>query len=37
MRWTGLVGRLGETRNTYKVLIEKSEGNDPLGGPRRRW
>jgi hypothetical protein len=24
-------------RNTYKVLVEKTEGKRPFGRPRRRW
>jgi hypothetical protein len=27
---------MGETRNAYRVLVGKSEGNRPLGRPRRR-
>jgi hypothetical protein len=30
MRWTGHVARMGGTRNTYKVLVGKSEGKIPL-------
>jgi hypothetical protein len=36
-RWAGHVARVGEERNVYKVLMEKSEGKIPLGRPRRRW
>jgi hypothetical protein len=28
---------MGETRNTYKILVGKPEGKRPLGRPRRRW
>jgi hypothetical protein len=28
---------MGEKRNVYRVLMGKSEGNRPLGRPRRRW
>jgi hypothetical protein len=28
---------MGEIRNTYKLLVGKSEGKRPLGRPRRRW
>jgi hypothetical protein len=37
MRWAGLVARMGEERNVYKVLVGKPEGKRPLGRPRRRW
>jgi hypothetical protein len=36
MRWAGHVARMGETRNAYKILVEKPEGKRPLGRPRRR-
>jgi hypothetical protein len=36
MRWAGHVARMGEMRNSYKVLAEKSEGKRPLGITRRR-
>jgi hypothetical protein len=28
---------MGETRNAYKILVGKPEGNKPLGRPTRRW
>jgi len=28
---------LGKTRNTYKSLARKSEGNRPPGRPRIKW
>jgi hypothetical protein len=28
---------MGETRNTYKILVRKPEGNRPLGRPSYRW
>jgi hypothetical protein len=28
---------MGETRNTYRILVGKPEGKRPLGRPRRRW
>jgi hypothetical protein len=37
MRWAGHVGRMGEERKVYKVLVGKPEGKKPLGRPRRRW
>jgi hypothetical protein len=27
----------GETRNAYRILVEKPEGRRSLGRPRRRW
>jgi hypothetical protein len=37
MRWAGHVGRMGEKRNTYRILVGKPEGKRPLGRPRSRW
>jgi hypothetical protein len=37
MRWAGHVARMGETRNVYRILVGKPEGERPLGRPRRRW
>jgi hypothetical protein len=28
---------MGDTRNAYRVLVGKPEGNRPLGIPRLRW
>jgi hypothetical protein len=28
---------MGDTRNAYKILVGKPEGQIPLGRPRRRW
>jgi hypothetical protein len=28
---------MGETRNAYRILVGKPEGERPLGRPRRRW
>jgi hypothetical protein len=37
MRWAGHITRMGEKRNTYRLLVGKPEGKRPLGRPRRRW
>jgi hypothetical protein len=37
MRWTRNAARMGETRNDYRILVEKPEGKRPLGRPKRRW
>jgi hypothetical protein len=37
MRWEGHVIRMGEKRNTYRLLVGKLEGRSPLARPRRRW
>jgi hypothetical protein len=37
MRWVGLVARMGEKRNAYRLLVGKPEGKTSLGRPRRRW
>jgi hypothetical protein len=37
MRWAGHVARMGEKRNTYRLLVGKPEGKRPLGRPRGRW
>ena len=37
MRWAGHVARKEQSRSTYRVLVGKSEGNRPLGRPRRTW
>ena len=29
--------RMEQSRNAYRVLVGKPEGNRPLGRPRRRW
>jgi hypothetical protein len=36
MRWVGHVARMGEKRNTYRILVEKPERKRPLGKPTRR-
>ncbi|KAJ4433902.1 hypothetical protein ANN_16215 [Periplaneta americana] len=37
LRWAGHVARMGESKNTYRVLVGRPEGKKPLGRPRRRW
>jgi hypothetical protein len=37
MRWAGLVARMGEKRNAYRLLVGKSDGKRPQGRPKRRW
>jgi hypothetical protein len=37
MRWAGHVARMGEKRNSYRLLMGKPEEKRPLGRPRRRW
>jgi hypothetical protein len=37
MRWAGHVARMGEKRNTYRLLVGKPEGRTLLDRPRRRW
>jgi hypothetical protein len=37
MRWAGHVTRMGENKNTYRILVGKPEGKRPLGRPRRKW
>jgi hypothetical protein len=37
MRWAGLVERMGEKRNAYRLLVRNPDGKRPLGRPRRRW
>jgi hypothetical protein len=36
MRWAGHVARMGETRNAYRILVEKPEERKTLGRTRRR-
>jgi hypothetical protein len=36
MKWAGHVARMGEKRNSYRLLVGKPEGTRPLGRPRRR-
>jgi hypothetical protein len=37
MRWAGHVARMGEKRNTYRLLVGEPEGTRPPGRPRHRW
>jgi hypothetical protein len=37
MKWPGLVTRLGEKRNAYRILVGMPERKRPLGRLRRRW
>ncbi|KAJ4432706.1 hypothetical protein ANN_21343 [Periplaneta americana] len=37
LRWAGHIARMGESRNSYRVLVGRPEGKIPLGRPRRRW
>jgi hypothetical protein len=34
MNREGHIARMGETRNTYRILVGKPEGKRPLGKPR---
>ena len=37
LRRAGLVARMKQSRNAYRVLVGKPEGKRPLGRPTRRW
>jgi hypothetical protein len=37
MRWAGHLARMGNKRNTYRILEGEPEGKRPLGRPRHRW
>jgi hypothetical protein len=37
MRWVGHVAVMVDRRGAYRVLVGRSEGERPLGRPRRRW
>lgn len=37
VRWVGQVVLMGKMKNTYRIVIAKSEGKIPLGRPRRGW
>jgi hypothetical protein len=36
LKWAGNVARMGEMRNTYRILAGMPEGKRPLLRPRRR-
>ena len=36
LRWAGHVARMEQSRNAYRVLVVKPEGNRPLGRSRHR-
>ena len=36
LRWAGHVARMEQSRNAYRVLVGKPEGETPSGRPRRR-
>jgi hypothetical protein len=36
-RWAGHVARMGEKRNSYRILVGKPKCRRTLGRPRRRW
>jgi hypothetical protein len=37
MRWAEHVGRIGEKRKAYRILLGKPEGKRPLGRPIFWW
>ena len=37
LRWAGYIAHMEQSRNAYRVLVEKPEGKRPLGRPRCRW
>jgi hypothetical protein len=37
MRWAGKVAHIGDRRYVYVVLVERPEGERPLGRPRHIW
>jgi hypothetical protein len=37
MMWMGHVACMGKGRGPYRILVEKSEEEGPLGRPRYRW
>jgi hypothetical protein len=37
MTWAGHVTGIGDTRNSYSILVGKPEGKREVGKQRRRW
>jgi len=37
MKWAVHVGRVGDRKGTYRVLVGKCEGKRAFGRPRHRW
>ena len=37
MKWMGCVACVGDSRDAYRVLVQKPEGKRPLESPRHRW
>jgi hypothetical protein len=37
MRWAGLVARMGEKRDAYRLLVVMPVGKRPLGRPTHKW
>ena len=37
LSWEGHTAKTEEGRRAFKILTDKSIGNRPLGGSRRRW
>jgi hypothetical protein len=37
MRWADHIARMGQKRNSYRLLVGKPEGKRPLGRQRHRW
>jgi hypothetical protein len=37
MRWAVHLARIGERRNSFRILVGKPEGKPPLEKPIHRW
>jgi hypothetical protein len=37
IRWAGIVARMGDKRNAYRILVRKPKGKSSLVRPRLRW